>query len=70
MADNDTVQMDDDERDAVLANASTGVISFSTDAGEPPHSIPVSFGYDAVESAFYRLVPDQLTGRRETTTSL
>jgi nitroimidazol reductase NimA-like FMN-containing flavoprotein (pyridoxamine 5'-phosphate oxidase superfamily) len=53
MADHNSVTMDDDERDAALASASTGVISFSTDVDEPPHSIPVSFGYDPVESVFY-----------------
>lgn len=49
----DSVAMDDDERDEFLGNGGTGVISFPTDGGEAPHSLPVSYGYDAAEETFY-----------------
>lgn len=52
MTDSDAVAMDDDERDAFLGSGGTGVLSFSTD-GEAPHSVPVSYGYDATDAAFY-----------------
>jgi nitroimidazol reductase NimA-like FMN-containing flavoprotein (pyridoxamine 5'-phosphate oxidase superfamily) len=47
-----SVTMDDDQRDEFLGTGGTGVISFPTD-GEAPHSIPVSYGYDAAEETFY-----------------
>jgi len=43
----------DDERDEMLGNGGTGVISLSTPADAPPHSVPVSYGYDPTESVFY-----------------
>jgi hypothetical protein len=49
----DSVAMADDERDEFLGNGGTGVISFPTDSGEAPHSIPVSYGYDATDETFY-----------------
>lgn len=59
MTDESQVTMDDSERDAVLAATETGVLSLSSPADEPPHSIPVSFGYDSVESVLYfRLAAD------------
>lgn len=45
--------MDGDERDAFLGTGGTGVISLSGQADSPPHSIPVSYGYDGVENTFY-----------------
>ncbi|MFB6080604.1 MAG: pyridoxamine 5'-phosphate oxidase family protein [Haloferacaceae archaeon] len=53
MSDQEAVTMDDDERDEFLGNGGTGVVSLSTTAEDPPHSIPVSYGYDATDSTFY-----------------
>ena len=53
MGDIDAVRMDDDKRDEFLGRAGTGVISLATPAGDPPHSVPVSYGYDPVESVLY-----------------
>ena len=49
----DAVQMTDDERDEFLGRSGTGVLSLSTDGDDPPHSVPVSYGYDPVEQTFY-----------------
>lgn len=43
----------DEERDDLLGNGGTGVISLSTAADTPPHSVPVSYGYDPTKSVFY-----------------
>lgn len=48
-----SIEMDDAERDAFLGNGGTGVVSFSTTSDDPPHSIPVSYGYDATANTFY-----------------
>ena len=53
MADTESVRLDDGERDQLLGNGGTGVISFATGTEEYPYSIPVSYGYDAAETAFY-----------------
>ena len=45
--------MDADERDSFLGTGGTGVISFPRADDSPPHSIPVSYGYDRSEEAFY-----------------
>lgn len=45
--------MDQSERDAFLGNGGTGMLSLSADADEPPHAVPVSYGYDAAEATFY-----------------
>lgn len=42
-----------DERDRLLDAGGVGVLSLSTESDEPPHAVPVSYGYDAVESVFY-----------------
>lgn len=53
------VAMNPDERDAFLGTGGTGVISFATTGDEPPHSIPISYGYDGGEVTFYfRLAVD------------
>ncbi|WP_436927685.1 pyridoxamine 5'-phosphate oxidase family protein [Halosimplex amylolyticum] len=65
MSDVEPIELDEDERDAHLNNGGTGVISFSELGDDPPHSIPVSYGYDATETAFYfRLAvnPDSAKG--------
>lgn len=53
MSDTESTAMDADERDAFLATGGTGVISFPSPDGESPHSVPVSYGYDGSETAFY-----------------
>lgn len=59
MSDIEPIELDEDERDARLGNGGTGVISFSESGDDPPHSIPVSYGYDVTETAFYfRLAVD------------
>ncbi|MFB6108488.1 MAG: pyridoxamine 5'-phosphate oxidase family protein [Haloplanus sp.] len=49
----ESVEMDAPDRDDFLGTGGTGVLSFSRPADDPPHSIPVSFGYDARETTFY-----------------
>ncbi len=59
MSDPLSTEMDEDERNACLGTGGTGVISFCGSAADSPHSIPVSYGYDATETAFYfRLAVD------------
>lgn len=53
MSDETAIHMDDEERDAFLGNGGTGVISLATTGDEPPHSLPVSYGYDAATETFY-----------------
>ncbi|MFD1647312.1 pyridoxamine 5'-phosphate oxidase family protein [Haloarchaeobius litoreus] len=53
MDDNSPVTMSVEDRDAFLGTGGTGVLSLSTDEADAPHAIPVSYGYDAVESTFY-----------------
>lgn len=52
------VKLSDSERDEFLGRASTGVLSLSTGADESPHSIPVSFGYNADHAALYFRIAD------------
>lgn len=47
------VQLSDSELDEFLGTGGTGVLSFSTEAAEPPFSLPVSYGYDADGGSFY-----------------
>lgn len=59
MTDRDAVRMSDQERDAFLESVTTGVLSLATATDEPPHSIPVSYGFDPAEGVFYfRLAVD------------
>ncbi|EMA09880.1 hypothetical protein SAMN05443574_11367 [Haloarcula vallismortis] len=52
MSTDNPVTMTDEERDALLDNGGTGVLSLA--AGDaPPHSVPVSYGYDASTTTFY-----------------
>ena len=53
MVDTESIRLGDEERDQLLGNGGTGVISFSTGTGEFPYTIPVSYGYDAAETTFY-----------------
>mgnify|MGYP005855058849 CR=1 FL=1 len=64
----DAVRMADDERDEFLGRSGTGVISLSTADDDPPHSVPVSYGYDPVEGVFYfRLAVGDETEKRDPT---
>lgn len=53
MSDTSSVEMDAEERNGFLGTGGTGVISFQSTGDEAPHSIPISYGYDAAESTFY-----------------
>jgi nitroimidazol reductase NimA-like FMN-containing flavoprotein (pyridoxamine 5'-phosphate oxidase superfamily) len=53
MSDTETITLEETERDAFLGAGGIGVISLTTTAAEPPHSIPVSYGYDSSEATFY-----------------
>ncbi|MBV0924478.1 pyridoxamine 5'-phosphate oxidase family protein [Halomicroarcula limicola] len=53
MATDDSVEMERDEIDAFLGSGGTGVLSLPTTADEPPHTVPVSYGYDAETRTFY-----------------
>lgn len=58
MSDSRAVHLDEAEREAVLGAGGTGVMAFASEEG-PPHSIPVSYGYDAdTGSFFFRLAYD------------
>jgi nitroimidazol reductase NimA-like FMN-containing flavoprotein (pyridoxamine 5'-phosphate oxidase superfamily) len=64
MRDTDAVRMTDDERDEFLGRSGTGVLSLSTDGDDPPHSVPVSYGYDPVEATLYfRLAVGEGSGK-------
>lgn len=53
MRDTETIRLSDQERDEFLGNGGTGVISLDTADGDPPHSLPVSYGYDSATETFY-----------------
>jgi len=53
MSDTPSTAMDAEQRDAFLGTGGTGVISFPSSADEPPHAVPVSYGYDQSERTFY-----------------
>ncbi|AAG19882.1 MULTISPECIES: pyridoxamine 5'-phosphate oxidase family protein [Halobacterium] len=56
MTDTTAVHLEPDDRDAFLAPGGTGVLSFGREDAGPPHSLPVSYGYDPdTESFFFRL---------------
>jgi nitroimidazol reductase NimA-like FMN-containing flavoprotein (pyridoxamine 5'-phosphate oxidase superfamily) len=64
----EAVQMADDERDEFLGRSGTGVLSLSTAGDDPPHSVPVSYGYDPVERVFYfRLAVGPESGKADPT---
>lgn len=54
----DELQLSESQRDTFLTRVDTGTLSLGTPTGEAPHSIPVSFGYDAVESEFFFRIAD------------
>ena len=53
MSDEVPLELDPEERDAFLGRGGTGVLSFATDADTAPHTVPVSYGYDAEDDEFY-----------------
>jgi nitroimidazol reductase NimA-like FMN-containing flavoprotein (pyridoxamine 5'-phosphate oxidase superfamily) len=53
MEDSDPHQLDASERDAVLGDGGVGVLAFAAPSGDAPHSLPVSYGYDADDAALY-----------------
>jgi hypothetical protein len=53
MTEKSPIELDADERDALLGRGGTGVISFATDEESSPHTVPVSYGYDAERTTFY-----------------
>ncbi|MWV65824.1 pyridoxamine 5'-phosphate oxidase family protein [Halorubrum sp. JWXQ-INN 858] len=53
MGEHDAVRMTDDERDEFLDGSGTGVIALSTAGDDPPHAVPVSYGYDPIEEVLY-----------------
>lgn len=52
MPDDSPVRMPEADRQALLGNGGTGVLSLAA-GDEPPHSIPVSYGYDTEAETFY-----------------
>lgn len=51
---NAPAEMNGIERDEFLGTGGSGVLSLaSDDAGSAPHSLPVSYGYDAEDEAFF-----------------
>lgn len=53
MVETQSVALGADERDIFLGNGGVGVLSLSTGGPEPPHSLPVSYGYHADAETFY-----------------
>jgi|AntRauTorcE11898_2_1112593.scaffolds.fasta_scaffold09763_3 nitroimidazol reductase NimA-like FMN-containing flavoprotein (pyridoxamine 5'-phosphate oxidase superfamily) len=62
----DILVLAEEDRDALLGNGGVGVLSFAKDADDPPHTVPVSYGYDASDETFYfRLAVGEGTGKGE-----
>ena len=53
MAESSPIAMDDEELVELLGRGGTGVLSFSTDGEEPPHALPVSYGFNEASFDFY-----------------
>jgi nitroimidazol reductase NimA-like FMN-containing flavoprotein (pyridoxamine 5'-phosphate oxidase superfamily) len=53
MSEDSPVEMEPEAVDEFLGTGGTGVLSLSDEGDGPPHSIPVSYGYDAAERTFY-----------------
>ncbi|MFB6160513.1 MAG: pyridoxamine 5'-phosphate oxidase family protein [Haloferacaceae archaeon] len=53
MDDPDSTAMDAEERDERLGTGGTGVIAFAGSHTDPPHAVPVSYGYDEGDATFY-----------------
>ncbi|GAB3031444.1 pyridoxamine 5'-phosphate oxidase family protein [Natronobiforma cellulositropha] len=59
------VQLPDDERLEFLGRGGTGVLSFATESGRAPVSIPVSYGFDPDEAVFYFQLSTPKDGRKQ-----
>mgnify|MGYP000017655186 CR=1 FL=1 len=53
MSEDSPVEMDPEAVEEFLGTGGTGVLSLSDEGDTPPHSIPVSYGFDAAERTFY-----------------
>jgi len=53
MAESNALAMDEEELVELLGRGGTGVLSFSTDGGTPPYSLPVSYGFNETSMDFY-----------------
>lgn len=53
MTDANEVEMGAEELDEFLGPGGTGVLLLSTEGEAAPHSVPVSYGYDATDGTFY-----------------
>jgi hypothetical protein len=53
MANSSSATMNEEERNEFLGRGGTGVVSFPTGSDAPPHSLPVSYGFDAETDEFY-----------------
>jgi hypothetical protein len=62
----ESIEMDPEERDSFLGTGGTGVISFQQSDDGPPYAVPVSYGYDRSEPAFYfRLAAEPGSDKRD-----
>lgn len=52
MSQESALAMEDEERAEFLGDGGTGVLSLAT-GDEPPHAVPVSYGYDVTAGTFY-----------------
>ncbi|MFB6180051.1 MAG: pyridoxamine 5'-phosphate oxidase family protein [Halorientalis sp.] len=48
-----TVELAEGKRNEFLGPGGTGVLSFAAGIDQPPYSLPVSYGYDETDGAFY-----------------
>ena len=53
MSDDSPVTMSPEAIEEFLGTGGTGVMSLSSDGDGPPHSVPVSYGYDPADGVFY-----------------
>ena len=53
MSEDSPVEMEPGDVDEFLGTGGTGVLSLSGESDGAPHSVPVSYGYDATERTFY-----------------
>ena len=53
MTSDQAIAMDEAVRDERLGTGGTGVMSFAETGQQPPHSLPVSYGYDPAATTFY-----------------
>lgn len=53
------------ELNEFLGDGGTGVLSFAPEVDDPPHSLPVSYGYDAESGQFYYRLSFSPDSRKE-----